>query len=47
MKIGFARPYVNAIINNKKYLFVSVDHFSNGPEARILRKQTTDKVIAF
>ena len=42
--IDFAGPFQNAI-NAKKYLLVSVYHFSGLPEAKFLRKPTTEKVI--
>ena len=42
--INFARLFQNAI-GAKKYLLVSVDHYSGWPEAKFLRKPNTEKVI--
>ena len=44
--IDFAGPFQNAI-NAKKNLLVSIDHFYGWPEAKFLRKPTTDNVIEF
>ena len=44
--IDFAGPFKNAPAA-KQYLLVSVDHLSGWPEAKFLRKPTTEKVIEF
>ena len=44
--IDFAGPFQNAI-HARKYLLVSIDHFSGWPEAKFLSKPTTDNVIEF
>ena len=44
--IDFPGPFQNAI-NAKKYLLVSVDHFSEWPEAKFSRNPTTEKGIEF
>ena len=44
--IDFSGPFQNAI-NAKRYLLVSVDHFSGWPEAKFLRNPTTEKGIEF
>ena len=44
--IDFAGPFKNAF-SAKQYLLVSVDHMSGWPEAKFLRKPTTEKVIEF
>ena len=44
--IGFAGPFEIAP-DTKKYLLVSIDHKTNWPDGKFLRKPTTDKVIEF
>ena len=44
--LDFAGPFQNA--NKwKKYLLLSIDHFSGWPDAKILHSPTTKKVIEF
>ena len=42
--IDFALPFENAR-KDKKYILVSIDHFSGWPEAKFLPKPTTEKVM--
>ena len=44
--IDFAGPFHNSN-RAKKYLIVSIDNFSDWPEAMFLHKPTTQKVIEF
>ena len=44
--IDFAGPFVNAK-NRKRYLLVSIDHFSDWPDAMFLNKPNTNKVLSF
>ena len=44
--IDFAGPFQNAK-EGKKYLLVSIDHFSGWPDAQFLHKPTTKKVLEF
>ena len=44
--LEFAGPFQNAR-EGKKYLLVSIDHFSGWPDAKFLRCPTTKKVIEF
>ena len=44
--INIAGPFQNAI-NAKKYLLVSVCHYSGWPKADIFRNLTTEKVLDF
>ena len=44
--LDFAGPFQNAK-KGKKYMLVSIDHFSNWPDARFLHRPTTKKVIEF
>ena len=44
--IDFAGPFQNAI-RARKYLLVSIDHYTGWPEAKFLRKPKTKKVIEF
>ena len=44
--LDFAGPFQNAK-KGKKYMLVSIDHFSNWPDARFLHRPTTKKVIIF
>ena len=44
--IDFAGPFQNAI-SARKYLLVSIDHHTGWPDAKFLRKPTTEKVIEF
>ena len=44
--LDFAGPFQNAK-KGKKYLLVSVDHFSGWPDAKFLHSPTTRKVIEF
>ena len=44
--IDFAGPFQNAR-KVKKYLLVSIDHFTGWPEAELLPKPTTEKVLDF
>ena len=44
--LDFAGPFQNAR-EGKKYLLVSIDHFSGWPDAKFLRCPTTKKVIEF
>ena len=44
--LDFAGPFQNAK-KGKKYMLVSIDHFSNWPHARFLHRPTTKKVIEF
>ena len=44
--MDFAGPFQNAK-KGKKYMLVSIDHFSNWPDARFLHRPTTKKVIEF
>ena len=43
---SFAGPFQNAT-NARKYLLVSIDHFSSWPEAKFLCTPTSDNVIEF
>ena len=44
--IDFAGPFQNAI-NARKYLLVSIDHFTGWPEAKFFRKPNAENVINF
>ena len=44
--LDFAGPFQNAK-KGKKYLLVSIDHFSGWPDAKFLHRPTTKKVIEF
>ena len=44
--LDFAGPFQNAR-KGKKYLLVSIDHFSGWPDAKFLHRPTTKKVIEF
>ena len=44
--IDFVGPFRNAQ-NDRKYLLLSVDHYSGSPETNFLRKPTTENVIEF
>ena len=44
--INIAGPFQNAT-NAKKYLLVSVGHYSGWPKAEIFRNLTTEKVLDF
>ena len=44
--IDFAGPFKIAP-DNKNYLLVSIDHKTNWPDAKFMRRPTTDKVIEF
>ena len=44
--IDFTGPFQDAI-GAEKYLLVSIDHYTGWPEAKLLRKPNTEKVIDF
>ena len=44
--LDFAGPFQNAK-KGKKYLLVSIDHYSRWPEAKFLHRPTTKKVLEF
>ena len=44
--LDFAGPFQNAK-KGKKYLLVSIDHYSGWPEAKCLHRPTTKKVLEF
>ena len=44
--LDFAGPFQNAK-KGKKYLLVSIDHYSGWPEAKCFHRPTTKKVLEF